>query len=102
MHLIQILLPLRDAKGRGFPEKLFDDVAHEMTERFGGVTAFTRMPAEGRWKPGADAAHEEDIIVIEVMVEDIDPTWWRSYRRGLEKTFKQKKIIVRAQPIALL
>lgn len=102
MQLIQILLPLRDAKGRGFPEQLFDDVAHAMTERFGGVTAFTRTPAEGRWKPGTDAAHEEDIIVIEVMVENLDTAWWRTYRRGLEKTFKQKKVVVRAQPIQLL
>lgn len=102
MQLVQILLPLRDAKGRGFPMKLFDDVAHELTERFGGVTAFTRTPAEGRWKPGSAAAHEEDIVVVEVMVETLDPAWWRTYRRGLEKTFKQKKIIVRATPIELL
>jgi len=102
MHLIQILLPLRDGKGRGFPVALFDEVAHQLTERFGGVTAFTRTPAEGRWKPGREAAHEEDIVVIEVMVADVDGKWWRAYRRSLEKTFKQKTIVVRAQAIDLL
>ena len=102
MQLVQILLPLRDGKGRGFPVSLFDAVADAMTERFGGVTAYTRTPAEGRWKPGSDAAHEEDVVVIEVMVAELDPVWWRTYRRGLEKTFKQKKVVIRAQAIQLL
>jgi len=102
MHLIQILLPLRDAKGRGFPEAKYDAVAAELTERFGGVTAYTRTPAEGRWKPGREAASQEDVVVVEVMVQAIDQKWWLSYRKDLERSFKQKRIIVRAQDIQLL
>lgn len=102
MQLVQILLPLRDDEGRGFPVRLFDDVAHTLTDRFGGVTAFTRTPAEGRWKPDTEKATAEDIIVIEVMVASLDRSWWHTYRLLLERTFKQQTIVVRAQSIELL
>jgi hypothetical protein len=102
MYLVQILLPLRDSKGRGFAPKSYDDVAHHLTEKFGGVTSFTRSPAEGRWKPGEDAAHEEDVVVFEVMVEDLEEKWWGQYRRALERAFKQKSVVVRAHQIRRL
>lgn len=102
MYLVQILLPFRDSKGRGFPSRVYDDVAHHLTDQFGGVTSFTRSPAEGRWKPSDAPASEEDIVVFEVMVEDLDETWWRRYRRVLEKAFKQKSIVVRAHEIRKL
>lgn len=102
MFLVQILLPLHDRKARGFPKAKYEAVASELTERFGGVTAFTRTPAEGRWKPGGAPASEDDIVVVEVMVEDLDPHWWRKYRKALERTFKQERIVVRAQDIQVL
>jgi hypothetical protein len=77
-------------------------VTSELTETFGGVTAFTRTPAEGRWKSGGGPASEDDIVVVEVMTESVDGKWWRSYRKRLEKTFKQESIVVRAQDIQLL
>jgi len=101
MYLVEILLPFRDSKGRGFPSQA-DDVAHRLTEHFGGVTSFTRSPAEGRWKPGDAPASEEDIVVLEVMVETLDEKWWRQYRRVLEKAFKQKNIVIRAHEIRKL
>lgn len=102
MFLVQILLPLHDRKGRGFPKAKYETVASELTERFGGVTAFTRTPAEGRWKPGGAATHEDDIVVVEVMVERLDPAWWMKYRKKLERAFAQESIVVRAQDIQLL
>ena len=45
MHLIHILLPLNDNKGKALPKKLFRAVADEMTVKFGGLTAHTRAPA---------------------------------------------------------
>ncbi|PPC79724.1 MAG: hypothetical protein CTY39_12310, partial [Hyphomicrobium sp.] len=96
------LLPLRDARGRGFPEAKYDGVAAKLTDRFGGVTAYTRTPAEGRWKPGIEAPSMEDVVVFEVMVEALDGKWWRAYRKSLEKSFRQKSIIVRSQDIQLL
>lgn len=102
MHLVQILLPLHDAKGRGFPKSKYEAVAAELTDLFGGVTSFTRTPAEGQWKPGGQPASEDDIVVIEVMVGTLDPKWWGKYRKGLERAFKQTSIVVRAQDIQLL
>ena len=102
MHLVQILLPLRDAKGRGFPKQHYDRVATDLTNRFGGVTAYTRTPAEGRWKDGAQAVNEDEVVVFEVMVASVEESWWRAYRKSLERKFKQKHVIVRSQDIRIL
>jgi hypothetical protein len=102
MHLVQILLPLRDGQGRAFPKSNFDKVAAKLTSRFGGVTAYTRTPAEGRWKHGENPVSEDDVVIVEVMVAELDKAWWRTYRITLEKTFKQKHVIVRVQPIEIL
>jgi hypothetical protein len=102
VHLVQILLPLRDDKGRGFPKQHYDKVATVLTNRFGGVTAYTRTPAEGRWKEGGRPVSEDDVVVFEVMVERIEAGWWRTYRGSLERRFRQKNIIVRAQDIRIL
>ena len=44
MHLVQILLPLNDDERRRFPAQAFEGLALELTEKFGGVTSFTRTP----------------------------------------------------------
>ena len=96
MHLVQLLLPL--AGGR----PVFDEVMHELTERYGGVTAYTRAPAAGRWKNPSASTERDDIVVIEVMVEELDKPWWARYRRSLEKRLRQKEIVVRAHRIESL
>ena len=102
MHLIHILLPLKDNRGKPLAQKLFRAVADELTEKFGGLTAHTRAPAEGLWKEGATAPDRDEIVIYEVMVEELDVNWWAKYRQRLEKRFKQEKVIVRAQEIRLL
>jgi hypothetical protein len=105
-HLVQILLPTQDNKGHAFPPADFERVSRELTERFGGVTAYTRAPAEGRWKQKADDrkadAGHDDIVVVEVMDEFLDRAWWATYRAELQKRFRQEVLIVRAQEIELL
>jgi hypothetical protein len=101
MHLIEIFLPLTDNNGLRFDSGLFERVRKELTERFGGVTAFVRAPAEGTFNSGGAIVHDE-IVVIEVMVEDLDRRWWNSYRRELETTFAQDEIIIRASKIERL
>jgi hypothetical protein len=97
MHLVQILLPV--VGGR----KAFDEVMHELTERFGGVTAYTRSPAAGLWKKNRSASTErDDIVVLEVMVDKLDKRWWAGYRRRLEKRLGQKELVVRAQTMVSL
>lgn len=100
-YLIQILLPLSDNEGRAFPSAGYADVRLELTKQFGGLTAFTRGPAEGLWAEKGGTAHD-DIIVFEVMAAELDQAWWASYRRVLEARFRQDSIIVRAQETRLL
>jgi hypothetical protein len=96
MWLVQIFLPL--AAGS-------DDVLHEikkeLTDRFGGVTAHSRAPAEGLWRDGK-TKERDDIIIVEVMAEDLDRDWWRNLRTRLEHRLDQKEIVVRAHQIERL
>jgi hypothetical protein len=101
MHLIQILLPLFDNEGRHFLSRDYAEVRAELTERFGGLTAFTRAPAEGLWSDGGQTSRDE-IVIFEVMTESLDRGWWSSYRKALERRFRQDAIVVRAQPIEAL
>ena len=102
MYLVQILLPVFDNDGIHQPRALFRQVSQELTDRFGGLTAFTRAPAEGQWKDdSADTTHDE-IVVFEVMASKLDRAWWRDYRRELETRFRQELIIIRAQVIETL
>ena len=59
MHLIQFLLPLRDNEGRAFGRADFERVRTELTERFGGVTAFLQAPAQGAWKEEGETTRDE-------------------------------------------
>ena len=101
MHLIQILLPLYDNAGAPLPRELFSRVREELAGAFGGLTAFTRAPAEGLWKDGGETARD-DIVIFEVMTDALDEGWWRSYRGELERRFRQEEILVRAQETQLL
>jgi hypothetical protein len=101
MYLIQILLPLEDGEGRPFPSRQYDDLAQQLTDRFGGVTSFTRSPAEGRWKQGRETEHDE-IVVMEVMINALDRAWWADLRERLASDFRQDEIVIRCQPIERL
>ena len=103
MHLVQILLPLRSPHGNAFPHAEFARVSTELTERFGGMTAYTRAPASGLWQEDRTGRTErDDIVVYEVMVDDLDPAWWADYRRTLEMRFAQDELVVRAQEMRRL
>jgi hypothetical protein len=101
MHLIQILLPVRDNDGRPFGPHPFEEVAFTLSKRFGGITAHNRAPAEGRWETSGVTQHD-DVLVIEVMVETLDKAWWAKFRADLETTFRQQRVIVRTYGIELL
>jgi hypothetical protein len=102
MHLVQLLLPLYDNKGQEVDHEQFRRVRAELTGRFGGLTAFTRAPAEGLWRPEGEPTQSDDIVVFEVMVTALDKAWWQNYRGVLERCFRQEKIVVRAHSVTLL
>jgi hypothetical protein len=95
MHLVEILLPLYDNEGRAFPSSDFDRVRDELLEKFGGVTAFRRAPAEGLWDEGGERSRDR-IVIYEVMTDALDRDWWKDYRRGLERRFRQDRVVARA------
>ena len=101
MHLVQILLPLADNEGRRFIGEAYGQVRTELAEKFGGITSFTRAPAEGVWKEGGHT-NRDDIVVFEVMTRDLDRAWWERYRATLERRFDQEAIVVRAIRVEML
>jgi len=101
-YLVQILLPVRDNAGATFPPSLLHDIRQQLAAQFGGVTAFTRAPAEGIWAPDDAPASTDDIVVVEVMVEDLNEAWWRGFRQQLERDLRQAEIVVRAHQILTL
>jgi hypothetical protein len=101
MHLVQILLPLADNAGRRFDGAAYGRVRTELSERFGGITSFTRAPAHGVWKEGGHTSHD-DIVVFGVMARELDHPWWERYRAELERRFEQETIVIRAIRVEML
>ena len=102
MYLIEILLPLYDNSNTPFARENYQAVRAEMTQRFGGVTAFSRSPAEGFWKQPNNEVIRDDVVIFEVMTERLDHSWWELYKRDLEKRFEQDEVIIRAIEITKL
>ena len=102
-HLVQILLPTQTRNRAPVAPEQFARVRVELTERFGGVTAYTRSPATGLWKREEDDAIERDqVIMVEVVVEGLDRQWWATYRRQLEERFDQEEVHARALAMDLI
>jgi hypothetical protein len=103
MFLVQLLLPLYDNAGRRLAHEQFAAVRDELTERYGGFTAYLRSPAHGTWKQDRNGAVDRDeVVMCEVMVGDLDREWWAHYRRALEARFGQQEIVLRASPMERL
>lgn len=102
MRLIQILLPLYDNAGQPFPKSLVDQIRQELTDAFGGVTLYLRSPAVGAWENESGAICRDDVILVEVMIQHVDPAWWTAYRQELEKRFRQDSILIRASDVDVL
>lgn len=103
MHLVQLLLPTYDNDGQPISAAEHRRVREELTERFGGLTAYSRAPAEGLWEDAGDGRRRrDDIVVYEVMTEAIDERWWASYRVSLERRFRQDEIVIRTLAVRRL
>ena len=102
MFLVEFFLPTSDNDGTRLPRSEFDRVRSELTERFGGVTAFMRSPAIGLWADDTGTVRRDDLVSFEVMAEALDRDWWRRYREQLGKRFRQQEILMRASSFELL
>ena len=102
MHLIQLLLPLHDNDGQPFSVSYFTQVRHDLTDRFGGVTAFLRTPAVGLWKESANDINRDQVVMFEVLAEQLDRDWWSLYRNQLQSKFRQDEVLIWASTITKL
>ncbi|HEX8319004.1 hypothetical protein [Longimicrobium sp.] len=98
MHLVQILVPLRDNDGNPFPRAWLDALRVELTERFGGVTAHLRAPAAGAWKDDDGDLARDDVVTVEVMAEKLDRDWWSAFGKRLAEQYRQEEMMMRALP----
>jgi len=102
MHLIQIFLPARSDNKEPFAKENYVRIRQTLTEKFGGLTAYTRAPAEGLWKDEENTTHKDEIVIFELMADELNEAWWRNYKENLERTFSQDKIIIRVQNLRIL
>lgn len=99
MYVVEIFLPLAADGGPPFPSDAYAALREQMTQTFGGVTAFTRAPAKGLWKDEQNRVQRDDVVIFEVMTPSIDREWWTGLRKRLEQTFKQKEVLIRAHAV---
>ena len=91
MNIVEIFLPLKNGvKAQG----TYNALRHQLTEKFGGLTAFNRAPAEGLWANDQDVEKDE-IVIIEVMTDQIDHAWWAGLREEIQKSLGEKEIVIR-------
>lgn len=102
MYLTQLLLPLYDNAERNLPKTLFAEVRDELTQQFGGLTAHSRAPVDGLWQEDDSHTVRDDLIIYEVMSDELDHAWWKTYRASLEERFRQDQVLIRAHPIEIL
>ena len=101
MVLIQLLLPTNGAT----PTEGLAPLARtrgELVDRFNGLTAYVRSPAKGLWTAPDGHTEQDEVVMVEVVTETFDRTWWRSYVATLAARFGQETIHLRAVPIEML
>lgn len=101
-RLVQVLLPLHARTGAAQPRDLFSAVRDEVLARFGGMTAYTRAPAQGLWEAESGHVARDEIVIYEVLCDVFDEAWWTAYRATLRERFDQDEILVRIQEVRTL
>jgi hypothetical protein len=102
--LIQVLLPTT------FPNETASqdaaaalaDTGRELGEAFDGLTAYVRSPAKGVWTAPDGHIVQDDVVMVEVVTDRFDRSWWKTYAATLAMRFRQDIVHVRAMPIELL
>jgi hypothetical protein len=102
MKPLEILLPLYDNGGEAYPKSMFDRIRSELTDTFGGVTAFLRSPAIGLWEDDSGKVQRDEVVLFEIMTADLDRSWWQHYRHDLQHRFRQQSIMIRATDVDML
>lgn len=102
MHVVEIFLPLRRKDGSEQPRALFTALREELVERFGGLTAFSRAPAEGLWEDSSGRVERDQIVIFEVVADSLDRQWWSAFRKRLEAALDQDEVLIRSSAVEML
>lgn len=101
MVLIQVLLPTTSVTPVDGLAPLAQTRA-ELADRFRGLTAYLRSPAKGLWTAPDGRTEEDDVVMVEVVTDSFDRSWWRNYAAILAARFGQERIHVRAVQVDML
>jgi hypothetical protein len=99
--LVEILLPTAAGDGTPIEREWFEQLLAELTAKFGGATSFVRAPGEGLWHSGGET-QRDNIAVIEVMVNRLEPEFWKALRARFERELSQQEVVIRAHEIKRL
>ena len=104
MVLIQLLLPTTTPEAAEMPDAMaaLADTRRELADAFDGLTAYLRSPATGLWTAPDGHEEQDSIVMVEVVTETFDRTWWRCYATRLARRFGQDQIHIRALAIQTL
>jgi hypothetical protein len=100
-YCVEVFVPMKSGDGQPLSRKDLEQLKSMLADRFGGVTAYTRAPAEGLWEQGG-SVDRDDIVVLEVMVDGLDTPAWAKIQQELQSSLKQDEIIVRARKMERL
>jgi hypothetical protein len=99
MVLIQLLLPTGTSGDSAVTA--LAETRRELVDRFKGVTAYVRSPAKGLWTAPDGQTEADDVVMVEVVTDTFDRSWWRTYSATLAQRFAQDTIHVRALPVEM-
>lgn len=102
LRMIQIYLPLYDPDGKAFPQRYYEKIKEELNEKFGGLTMYTRSPAEGLWKEDQQKTVKDDLLILEVIASELEQDFWRQYKHNLKKIFKQEELLINCASIVII
>ena len=100
--LIQVFIPLYDNQGILFPKKFFNTLQSELSDRYGGLTVYQQMPATGLWKEEGEPVMKDDLVIYEVMADEVDTTYWSTFKTIWKDKFRQEELLIRSMDIDLL
>jgi hypothetical protein len=100
-YLVEILLPKETGRGDFIGHKWFENLLAELAGKFGGPTSFLRSSGQGLWRSGGEI-QRDNIAVIEVMADQLEPQYWKGLRERLERELSQDEVVIRAYEIRRL
>jgi hypothetical protein len=96
MVMIQLLLPTTGAASSdGRP------LLAETRREFAIPGRHGMRPITGLWTAADGHTDADDVVMVEVVTETFDRTWWRTYAVTLAQRFRQDTIHVRALSVEM-